>query len=144
MVVSFLTEFWSLDHSSFTENLNSTPNQETPLLFAYQITFSLTLFSSVVQSCLTLCNPTDCSTPGLPVHRQLLEFIQTHIHRIGNNIQPSHPLSSPQNRRQELRQTCHYPEKALGAFYIFPLNCFNIVVRILRVESAIPPFIHLI
>ena len=95
MVVSFLTEFWSLDHSSFTENLNSTPNQETPLLFAYQITFSLTLFSSVVQSCLTLCNPTDCSTPGLPVHRQLLEFIQTHIHRIGNNIQPSHPLSSP-------------------------------------------------
>ena len=95
MVVSFLTEFWSLDHSSFTENPDSTPNQETPFLLAYQITFSLTLFSSVIQSCLTLCNPKDCSTPGLPVHRQPLEFIQTHSHRISNNIQPSHPLSSP-------------------------------------------------
>ena len=95
MVVSFLTEFWSLDHSSFTENPDSTPNQETPFLLAYQITFSLTLFSSVIQSCLTLCNPKDCSTPGLPVHRQPLEFIQTHSHRTSNNIQPSHPLSSP-------------------------------------------------
>ena len=56
---------------------------------------SVQSFSSVAQLCPTLCNPTDCSTPGLPVHRQLLEFIQTHIHRIGNNIQPSHPLSSP-------------------------------------------------
>ena len=47
------------------------------------------------QSCPTLCNPMDCSTPGLPVHHQLLEFTQTHVHRVGDAIQPSHPLSSP-------------------------------------------------
>ena len=47
-------------------------------------------FSSVTQSCLTLCDPMDCSTPGFPVHHQLLEFTQTHVRR----VQPSHPLSS--------------------------------------------------
>ena len=52
-------------------------------------------FSSVTQSCPTLCNPTNCSTPGLPVHHQLLEFTQTHVHWVGDAIQPSHPLSSP-------------------------------------------------
>ena len=52
-------------------------------------------FSSVTQSCLTLCNPMDCSTAGLPVHHQLPEFTQTHVHWIGDAIQPSHPLSSP-------------------------------------------------
>ena len=50
---------------------------------------------AVVQSCPTLCNPMDCSTPGLPVHHQLPEFTQTHVHRVGDSIQPSHPLSSP-------------------------------------------------
>ena len=52
-------------------------------------------FSSVSQSCPTLCSPMDCSTPGLPVHHQLLELAQTHVHRVGDAIQPSHPLSSP-------------------------------------------------
>ena len=52
-------------------------------------------FSSVAQSCPTLCNPMNCSTPGLPVHHQLLEFTQTHVHRVSDAIQPSHPLSSP-------------------------------------------------
>ena len=52
-------------------------------------------FSSVAQSCLTLCDPTNHSTPGLPVHHQLLEFTQTHVHRVSDAIQPSHPLSSP-------------------------------------------------
>ena len=52
-------------------------------------------FSLVAQSCLTLCDPMDCSTPGLPVHHQLLESTQTHVHRVGDAIQPSHPLSSP-------------------------------------------------
>ena len=52
-------------------------------------------FSSVAQSCLTLCDPMNCSTPGLPVHHQLPEFTQTHVHRVGDAIQPSHPLSSP-------------------------------------------------
>ena len=52
-------------------------------------------FSSVTQSCPTLCDPMACSTPGLPVHHQLLEFTQTHVHWVGDAIQPSHPLSSP-------------------------------------------------
>ena len=51
--------------------------------------------SSVAQSCPTLWDPMDCSTPGFPVHHQLPELTQTHIHRVGNTIQPSHPLSSP-------------------------------------------------
>ena len=52
-------------------------------------------FSSVTQSCPTLCDPMNCSTPGLPIHHQLLEFTQTHVHQVGDAIQPSHPLSSP-------------------------------------------------
>ena len=52
-------------------------------------------FSSVAQSCPSLCDPMNCRTPGLPVYHQLLEFIQTHIHRVSDAIQPSHPLSSP-------------------------------------------------
>ena len=52
-------------------------------------------FSSVAQSCPTLCNPMEGSMPGLPVHQQFLEFTQTHIHWVGDAIQPSHPLSSP-------------------------------------------------
>ena len=52
-------------------------------------------FSSVAQLCPTLCNPRDCSTPGLPVHHQLPEPIQSRVHRVGDAIQPFHPLSSP-------------------------------------------------
>ena len=51
-------------------------------------------FSSVAQSCPTLCNPMDCSMPGFPVHYQLLQLAQTHVLRIGDATQPSHPLSS--------------------------------------------------
>ena len=51
--------------------------------------------SSVAQSCPTLCDPMNRGTPGLPVHHQLLEFTQTHVHRVSDAIQPSHPLSSP-------------------------------------------------
>ena len=57
-------------------------------------TLLLVQFSSVAQSCPTLCDPMNCSTPGLPVHHQLPEFTQTHVHRVSNAIQPSHPLSS--------------------------------------------------
>ena len=52
-------------------------------------------FSSAAQSCPILCNPMNRSTPGLPVHHRLPEFTQTHVHRVGGAIQPSHPLSSP-------------------------------------------------
>ena len=52
-------------------------------------------FSSVAQSCLTLCDPMSRSTPGLPVHHQLPEYTQTHVHQVSDAIQPSHPRSSP-------------------------------------------------
>ena len=52
-------------------------------------------FSSVTQSCPTLCDPMNSSTPGLPLHHQLPEFTQTHVHQVSDAIQPSHPLSSP-------------------------------------------------
>ena len=57
--------------------------------------FSSVQFSLVTQSCLTLCDPMNCSTPGLPVHHQLPEFTRTQVHRVSDAIQPSHPLSSP-------------------------------------------------
>ena len=60
-----------------------------------QFTCSTRQFSSVTQSCPTLCDPMDCSRPGLPVHHQLLEPTQTHVHLVGDAIQPPHPLLSP-------------------------------------------------
>ena len=75
----------------FLQSLPPTPLHLTPC----PLPFSSVQFSSVAQSCSTLCNTMDCSTPGLPVHHQLLEFTQTHVHRVGDAIQPSHPRSSP-------------------------------------------------
>ena len=60
-----------------------------------QLNIRTVQFSSVAQSCPTLCDPMDCSRPGLPVHHQLLELTQTHVHRVGDAIQPSHLVSSP-------------------------------------------------
>ena len=70
------------------------------LVFLHQFyVLVLLLFSdqirSVTQSCLTLCDPMNHSTPGVPVHHQLLEFTETHVHRVSDAIQPSHPLLSP-------------------------------------------------
>ena len=60
-----------------------------------ELMFSSIQFSSVTQSCLTLCDPMNRSTPGLPVHHQLPEFTQTHVQRVSDAIQPAHPLLSP-------------------------------------------------
>ena len=60
-----------------------------------QVQFNSVQFSSVAQLCPTLCNPMNHSMPGLSVHHQLLEFTQTHVHQVGDDIQPSYPLSSP-------------------------------------------------
>ena len=65
------------------------------MLHTWSCSLLPTLYCSVTQSCLTLCDPMDYSTPGLLVHHQLLEFTQTHVHWVGDAIQPSHPLSSP-------------------------------------------------
>ena len=72
-------------------HLHSKGSLSSPL----SVSKPLAQFSSVTQSCLTLCDPMNCSTPGLPVHQQLLELPQTHGHRVGDAIQPFNPLSSP-------------------------------------------------
>ena len=64
-------------------------------LVTEQFHFHFSQLSSVAQSCPTLCDPMDCSTPGLLVHQQLPEFTQTHVRQVGDAIQPSHPLPSP-------------------------------------------------
>ena len=65
------------------------------IVFFFQLGITLIQFSSVAKLFLSLCNPTDCSTPGFPVHHQLPELLQTQVHPVGDAIQPSHPLSSP-------------------------------------------------
>ena len=67
-----------------------------PGSWAMQLEFSPHIqFGSVAQSCPTLCDPVECSTPGLPVHHQLPELTQTHVYRVGDAIQPAHPLLPP-------------------------------------------------
>ena len=61
----------------------------------FSLLYRVVYFCSIAQSCLSDCNPMDCSTPGFPVYHRLLEHAQTHIHWISDAIQPSHPLSSP-------------------------------------------------
>ena len=65
------------------------------ILDIWNVIYTIYQFSSVAQSCPTLCDPMNCSTPGLPVHHQLPEFTQTHVHWVSDAIQPSHLLSSP-------------------------------------------------
>ena len=81
---------------SFRMNWTDLLDVQGTLRSLVQCCFSTSVqFSSVAQSCLTLCDPINSSTPGLPVHHQLPEFTQTHAHRVGDAIQSSHPLSSP-------------------------------------------------
>ena len=81
----------------FTLHNKLYPYKEFEIAVLPWIIYNLLIFhfSSVTQFCLTLCNPMDCSTPGLPVHHQLPEFNQTHVHCVCGAIKPSHPLSSP-------------------------------------------------
>ena len=83
------------EHSSWraTQNSSNTSHMRTQTLTI--LDNSNSQFSSVVQSCPALWEPVDCSMPDLPVHRQLPEFTQTHVHWVGDAIQPSHLLSSP-------------------------------------------------
>ena len=73
------------------------------------------IFSSVAQLCLTLCDPMNCSTPGLPVHHQVPEFTQIHVHRVSDAIQPSHPLSSPSPPAPNPSQHQSFPVSQLFA-----------------------------
>ena len=79
--------------------------------------YSYTLqFSSVAQSCPTLCDPMNHSTPGLPVHHQLPEITQTHVHRVSDAIQPSHPLSPSFSCPQSLPASGSFPKSQLFAW----------------------------
>ena len=81
------------DDSSVCILRNITEHEPSILLTCYN--HDHLQFCSVVQSCPTLFDPMDYSTPGFPVHHQLPELAQTHVHQVGDAIQPSHPLSSP-------------------------------------------------
>ena len=107
-------------------------------------------FSSVPQSCLTLCDPMDCSTPGLPVHHQLPEFTQTHVHRVSDAIQPSHPLSSPSppafnvSQRQGLfqwvsssHQVVNWTDTHLSRVLVLP--DVSVLIRLSRVSNCSRP-----
>ena len=83
--------------------------QKNPQMNMFNSRFDTTQFSSVAQSCPTLCDPMNRSTPGLPVHHQLPKFTETHVHQVGDAIQPSHPLSSPS-------PPAHNPSKHQGLF----------------------------
>ena len=90
-----------------------------------------TEFSSVTQSCLTLCNPMDCSTRGFPAHHQLLELAQSHVYQVSDAIQPSHPLSSPSSRLQSFPASGSFPMSQL-----FPSGGQSIVAS--ATISALP------
>jgi len=82
-----------LQYSCLENHMNSM-NKQNDRILKEELPRSVQ-FSSVTQLCLTLCDPMNCTMPGLPVHHHLLEFTQTKVHRVSDAIQPSHPLSSP-------------------------------------------------
>ena len=86
---------YSLTDSSQSSWRISLPTQSSSGCLSCLSLSSVQFWTSVAQSCPTLCDPMNCSTPGLPVHHQLPEFTQTHVHRVSDAIQPPHPLSSP-------------------------------------------------
>ena len=90
---AFILSIFSL--TSSIECLIVKRNRMIIFTLTYLTLFSSVQFISVAHSCPTLCNPMNHSMPGLPVHHQLPEFTQTHVHQVGDAIQPSHPLSSP-------------------------------------------------
>ena len=106
-ISNFLEEISSLSHSVVffcffalvtQEGFLISPCCSLELCIQMSIFFLFSLafqFSSVTQLCPTLCDPIDCSTPGFLAHHHLLEFTQTHVHQVGDAIQPSHPLLSP-------------------------------------------------
>ena len=91
-IMETVTDFIFLDSKIIVDG-NYSHEIKRCLLLGRKAMTKLVQFSSVAQSCPTLCDPMNCSTPGLPVYSQLLEFTQTHVHGVGDAIQPSHPLN---------------------------------------------------
>ena len=90
-----IAEVWHITHWLIKRFKNFKSLLNLRYFHLFKISLLDPQFSSVAQSCLTLCDFTDYSTPGFPVHHQPLELTQTHVHWVGDTIQPSHPLSSP-------------------------------------------------
>ena len=108
-VIHFSMKVFILQHNCIKRTTTKCPKGEGKsdigsYFLIMEINTSLIQFSSVAQSCLTLCDPMDSSTPSLPVHHQLREFTQTHAHRVDDVIQPSHPLLSPSSPAFNLSQ----------------------------------------
>ena len=83
-------------------------------------------FSSVAQSCPTLCDPVGCSTPGLPVHHQLPEFTQTHVHCVRDAIQPSYPLLSPSHPAFNISQHQGHFQKVISSYQVAKVLQFQL------------------
>ena len=108
------------------------------LLLGRKAMLNLDQFSSVAQSCLTLCDPMNRSTPGLPAHHQLPEFTQTHVHRVSDAIQPSHSLSSPSPPTPN-------PSQYQGLFQW--VNSSHEVAKVLNLKSrdiSLPTKVHIV
>ena len=96
-ILQFVNMVYHIDWSAYIEK-SLHPWDKSHMIMIYDssnVLLDSVQFSSVAQSCPTLCDPMNRSPPGLPVHHQLPEFTQTHVHRVSDAIQPSHPLSSP-------------------------------------------------
>ena len=119
---------------------------KVPTLSSFSWSFSWLLssvqISSVAQSCPTLCDPMNRSTPGFPVNHQLPEFTQTHVHRVSDAVQPSHPLSSPSSpasnpsQNQSLFQwvnSSHEVAKLLAPSF-FLLNSYKLGLSLANVQ----------
>ena len=89
------SDFEEISHVQVQRNPSKTVGREKSRLESNPTHTKEAQFSSVAQSCPTLCDPMNCSMPGLPAHHQLPECTQTHVHQVSDAIQPSHPLSSP-------------------------------------------------
>ena len=94
LLAARLSSFVCILGGPVNQRANEHVTQAQPIRFSPEILMQV-LFSSVTQLCPTLCDPMDCSTPGFLVHHQFLELAQTHVHQVGDAIQPSYPLSSP-------------------------------------------------
>ena len=86
---------WEIDNDTTHQTYLDSTFQYSHVCMCVCVYMCVFQFSSVAQSCLTLCDPMNHSTPDLPVHQQLPEFTHTHVHRVSDAIQPSHPLLSP-------------------------------------------------
>ena len=117
------------------QELPSCPKPDFSDIGGRKMRISSVQFTSVAQSCPTLCDPMDYSTPGLPVHHQLPEFTQTQVHSVHDAIQPSHPLSSPSPPALNLSQNqsvlwIRWPKYWSFSFSISPSNEYSGLISV--------------